>query len=583
MVPRVIAHSRRRRAATVSMLIAICTASRAMAYEYTARAYSVAQAFQLRSFRAFGTVDILSRQRFTQSLDLQIWDLPGWQRQRQRRGLNSGGIRFSLQSSFRIDHDFGSFSSGRLRIGTRGNDALDVIPELGTSVLALEMLYGYLHVDGLWNDRVTIDAGRLVGDDGFEHFSVDGGRVHLQSGNDVSLRVTAGLRVREASPLGFAASELDGTTGADCREYVEASRPGTGRWQLIAPDRMIVNHRLASDFEYCPQRTVLMPMVDIAVASHHWRWLSAEVGYRQAWSSTVGLLGTVDRLNFVDTGYYPNESGQAPSRGTNQEVGYWHLHGLATGAGRTWLPYWDGRYSLLHHRIDRSNVGVRVSSAHHAIDASVQYAFSTFDGDSIFSIFVTQPALDARLAYSYQGSKRIAPSMSSRSFGSLGFLGRRGGARSEVRPTTARIELWAKRFLRPDLAPATVEISSTDSAAGVQAFVQRGLTDILATRISALYDDGVGGRRAMSSAELSASESSDNEVAIRATISSLQRDAWSSAVAHSPINQSLQLRGMWRPADYVGIGAIVEWNHNTVAGTDVRGWISLSLGYSPAP
>ena len=559
------------------------------AYEFSARAYAMAQGYQLRSFGSYGRISLLSRQRFTQSLDLTIWDIPGWQAGRQRRGLGAGGVRVSLHGSARVDHDFGTYTAGAMRIGNMRRDALDVVPELANSVLALQLMYGYLHVDGLLDDRVAFDAGRLVGNDGFEYFSVDGVRITAALHRFASVRATGGVRVREASPFGMAASELDGNAGADCREYVEGATAGSGSWQLIAPDRLIVNRRLSSDYEYCPQRSALMPMVDAAVVSTGLGWLNAEVGYRRAWSDSVGLLGDVTRLRYPDLGLYPNDNGQAPASGVNQEVGYWHVHGKTKVGIATLQPYWDARYSLLHARLDRSVVGVRVAQRAHALDVSSQYLYPTFDGDSIFSVFVTEPAIDVRVAYAFDGS-RAGRAGSDRNgapryFASLGFAGTSDNRPPPVRPRTLRVEMWGKQFLAPALLPSAIStaMSSTSSrfAGGGQAWLDQGLTPIWSLRVAGLYDAGYGGRRIATSGEIVATPSRNSLVALRAAVVALAADSLSDSVVRSPVSESVHLRALLRPVDYVGVGALMEWNHNTVAGNDIRGWLTLSLGYVP--
>ena len=573
----------RRIALGVAALTALASAHDAAAYEFSARAYALGQAYQLRSFGSYGRVGLLSRQRFTQSLDLSIWDIPGWQQRRLRHGDSAGGVRISFVSSVRIDHDFGTYSAGAIRIDNRARDALDLIPELGTSVLGLDLLYGYFHVDGVAGDRVAFDAGRLVGNDGFEHYSVDGVRATALLHRGLSVRATGGVRVREASPLGFAASEIDGTTGADCREYVEGATPGTGRWQAIAPDRLIVNQRLASDYEYCPQRSVMMPMVDVAAVSAGVPWLAAEVGYRRAWSSSVDLLGDVNRLRYPDLGYYPNENGQAPSTGINQEVAYWHLHGKTRVGTVALRPYWDARYSLLHARVDRSIVGVRAVKAGHAVDVSSQYLYPTFDGDSIFSIFVVEPALDVRVAYTYDGGRAgVLPNTSPRHFASLRLAGTFDSRRPLVRPRTLRLEAWGKRFLDPALPPSSSAAAQTQrSAGGMQAVIEQGVTSGLVVRAVGLYDAGYGGRRIAASSELIATPSRTSLFATRLAVVALETDNATNTVVRSPMSESWHARALWRPFDYVGVGAMLEWNHNSAAGNDVRGWLSLSLGYVP--
>src|SRR3989442_659572 len=78
----------------------------------------------------------------------------------------------------------------------------------------------------------------------------------------VAVEAFGGLRVRDASPLGSYQVELDGTTGADCREYVEGvygAGLGHGAWKIIDRTAGLTDHPRADDTGYCPQRDELMP------------------------------------------------------------------------------------------------------------------------------------------------------------------------------------------------------------------------------------------------------------------------------------------------------------------------------------
>src|SRR5678815_3644650 len=130
-----------------------------------------------------------------------------------------------------------SYTSGHVTVPLTvpvRRDALDAIPELGESVASLDLLYGYLELGGLLDDRLTIQLGRVLADDGWGMTGVDGGAARLEvPGTPLAVAASAGLRVRAGSPLGLAAYELDGTSGAACQEYVEGATPGTGAWKLI--------------------------------------------------------------------------------------------------------------------------------------------------------------------------------------------------------------------------------------------------------------------------------------------------------------------------------------------------------------
>src|SRR5690606_1154778 len=121
---------------------------------------------------------------------------------------------------------------------------------------------------------------------------------------------------------------------------------------LIDRDRAIRNTRLASDFEYCPQREVAQPTVAVALATSRLRRFGAELGYRRTWSRTVGLVGDPGRLASPDVGLYPNEAGQAPGRGVNEERIHARVHGELRAGGLALRPFANARVSLLHAVLD---------------------------------------------------------------------------------------------------------------------------------------------------------------------------------------------------------------------------------------
>ena len=201
----------------------------AAAYEFWLRAQTIGQAYELREYRLVGPDLFLGRRRSTQTLALRIWDIGDLVAARRRARAPERGPRVSWQSYLRVDHDFGLYTAGRIQIAPgRRRDAIDVIPELADSVVGLELLYGYLEVAGLAGDRATLRVGRVLVDDGWGTSGVDGGAARIELGPPLAITATGGLRVRAGSPLGVAAYELDGTSGAGCREYVEGAAPGEG-------------------------------------------------------------------------------------------------------------------------------------------------------------------------------------------------------------------------------------------------------------------------------------------------------------------------------------------------------------------
>jgi hypothetical protein len=182
----------------------------------------------------------------------------------------------------------------------------------------------------------------------------------------------------------------------------------------------------------------------------------------------VGLIGPVDRFAYPDLGLYPDELGQAPKWGVDEEVVAATMRGQRDLAGRRGrvAGYLGGRYSLLHGLADAAHAGARVGYRGHAAEAEVYYSYPTFEGDSIFNIFSRQPYVDYRLTYD------LAPP---------------GGAwRGSLRG-------WLREYDLEDPAPAGSAPATVAAGVQLSAGYQAG-RDLLA-RADLFHEDGYGGRR----------------------------------------------------------------------------------------
>ncbi len=529
------------RGCIVAIVLAI-GATPAHAYEFWLRARTIGQAYQLREYRLVGPDLFQGRRRYTQTLALRIWDVGDLAAARRRARLPERGLRVSWQSYLRVDHDFGQYTAGRIRISPAvRRDAIDVIPELADSAAGFQLMYGHLELAGIGDDRVTIRAGRVLADEGWGTTGVDGGSVRVELPPPLAVTATGGLRVRASSPLGVAAYELDGTSGAGCREYVEAAAPGAGTWRLIDRDRAIRNTRLGSDFEYCPQRDVAQPTVGVTLATSRLRRLGAEVGYRRTWSRTVGLIGEVDRLAFPDAGLYPNEAGQAPGSGLNEERLHARVHGELRAGGLALRPFANARVSLLHAVLDRADAGVRIERGRHAVEPAIEYFYPTFDGDSIWNAFSIEPTTDVRLGYRHDGRVRVAANA------------------------------WLRRYAR--------EGGLASTSGGLDASIERPLTARWRVRADALWDDGYGGRRAGGSGE-AAWQRRDRALWVRGRLLVL-------GVAPDDraryVDASAVVSTTWRLADAVALHAIAEADVDGRHALHTRAIAVLDLAFMPEP
>jgi hypothetical protein len=528
----------------IAFVIAVVLAlgSRADAYEFWLRATTVGQAYSMREYRLMGPDLFLHRRIFTESLALRIWDIGDLALNRRIAHLPERGLRISWQSYLRVDHDFGDYASGRIQTATIRRDALDVIPDLKEDVAALDLLYGYLQLDGMFDDHLTLQVGRILTDDGWGATAFDGAQARVELPPPIAVTASAGLRVRASSPLGTAAYELDGTSSAGCQEYVEGATPGSGTWKLIDRERMITNNRLTSDYEYCPQRDVSQPTVGFSIATSRTKHFGVEVGYRRTTSDTVGLIGPVDRLTNPDLGLYPNDYGQAPATGVNEERLYARAHADVKAAGFRIAPYADIRYSILNAVVDRGDVGIRIQRGDHVIEPAFEYFYPTFDGDSIFNVFSIEPTRDVRLGYQYTGAIH-------------------GSANA-----------WLRSYAHED--------GTSSVAGGGSASIEHPIAHAWTGRVDALWDDGYGGRRIGGTGEVAFRPNPDLWVRGRAIALGIRED---DRPDRDVLTTSVVASSTWRVADAVAIHGIVEGDHDDIHHFQTRVIAVLDLAFAPEP
>ncbi len=508
-------------AVAVAAVVVTGASGGAHAYEYELRARTIAQGYQLRAFR-LGRADVwLSRRRFTQTLALEIWDVGDLTRRRRARGGRAAGPRIYISTYVRLEHDFGDWTMGTLTDPRFAEpiDAIDGIPELASSSLALDLLYGYLAIDGLLDGALDLRVGRQIALDPLDSWALDGATARLRTPGPVAIELGAGLRVRDASPAGAAVFELDGTTGADCREYVEGATPGSGTWQIIDRSRVPGASTLGADLDFCPQRAQLMPTFGVAVETDRLRRVHARLSYRRSMSPTVGLIGAVDRLDQPDLGLYPDEVGQAPAWGTDEERVALTGEGRLRAGGLELRPWAGARFSLLHGVVDDAMLGVRIRRGGHALEPELSRHVPTFDGDSIWNVFAVEPSTDARLGWSYQQGA---------------WHGQATG--------------WVRRYEPEDAA----------WAGGATVAVERRAART-SVRLDALVDDGWGGRRTGGSLAIRWRRARGALWRARAGVIDVHLgDDPSSRADLDAVHGTLEVGGTWEVVDGVAVHGVAE-------------------------
>ena len=546
-----------RRAVAAAVLVglaAICSSRDAGAYEFQVATRTVGQAYQLPSLRLLGADLWLARRRFTQSLTINIWDLGDLRKRRlrERPALAGAGPVVWMTAHLRLDHDFGDWTMGTLNVDDVAVDAIDAVPELAASSLGLEMLYGYVAVDGLAG-VVDLRVGRQLSVDALDWWAFDGVTVRVRTPWHVAIEGQAGLRVRDGSPLGPAVIDLDGTSGADCTEYVEGPTPGTGSWQIIDRSRVPGQSALGSDLAYCPERQALTPTVGAAIETTGVRGVHARLSYRRSQSRTPGLIGAVDRLDHPDLGLYPNEHGQAPAWGVDEE--HVALVGRARRrvGGVTVEPWAQARYSLLHAVVDEAGAGVRLERGAWAIEPEVARSVPTFDGDSLFNVFAVGAATDLRI------TADRAP--------------RDGGARGYATG-------WLRRYVLPT---ATDEAAATDAwVAGVRAGAEADVSRRVRARLELVGDDGYGGRR--TGATAIGRWQTSPKLALTARVGGFTVDTGDDttpAVSGDGVRGVGQLGAVWRVDRGIVVHGQLEVASGPSAPAQARGLVVLDLDFEP--
>ncbi len=376
-------------------------AGTADAYDFEVDANTTVQWYSLSSFRFTSNDVVLDRRRLSQTLSLNIWDLGGKQDtvHRLRSGNPKSGPDMRLTSMMRLDHDFGAFARGTLSLSGREWDALDVIPELQTSTINLQVLSLEFAATNLAGGLLDIYIGRQLFVGGMQWRNVDGVRAKVHTTAGFSLEASAGFLVRDSSFLGSEVSELDGTSSAECQEYVEGALSGSGSWRPIDRDIPIVNRRFVSDYEICPQRDQAMPTFSVGIQTKDTGALQARAAYVRTMSSPFGLIGAPDRLEFPDTGLYPNEEGQLAKWSVNEEYIDANVSAHKQWGNVKTRLFAGSQFSLLHQDLTQAHLRISGKWKKSDLRAEAYRLVPTFDSDSIFSVFSSQPYTDYRIRY----------------------------------------------------------------------------------------------------------------------------------------------------------------------------------------
>jgi hypothetical protein len=509
----------------VLVLVGITTV--AQAYDVEIEARSTGQGYQVRWLRFRDADRFLNRRRFTQELRLHLWNLlaptpSGDPDELPRRA--PADLYFT--SSLRFDHDFGGFThdpSSFLVSETMSTseDAVTSVPELANQDLALDILYAYVggrKVFGL----VDFQLGRQLQIDTFDWVAFDGLQATVRLPWYVDLEVHGGLVVRESSFFGGSTFEPDGTSGAQCRTF-----------SVDGPD----GEQGFIRAEGCAQRDALMPTWGVALETRGLQWLAARVSYRRSQSVSADVT--------------PDTRDETPAWGVNEEKLSLGVRGNFRSGGI--VPWVGARYNVLLGIVDEAHAGLRLAWRDVAVTPEVLSSWPTFDGDSIFNVFSTEPYEDARLTV-------------------------------ELWPHRRGLRLYARAFLRwfhtedgldttlPDQA-----IDKTTTAAGGRAGARlaggRGVV-----RLDLGYEDGYGGLRATGDLSGRMQIWKDLELEGRLTVVRFEDDLRADRAGTSVGGQA---GGRWLLGEGMALHLLTEVNSNRFTPAELRVIGVLDLAFRP--
>ncbi len=327
----------------------------------------VGQLYELRTADA-GSSDLrlVDRRRLTTYLGLQITGLgpkdddglPGWRNQ------------FSVQFQMRFDADFGDYlcAFGRSTYGGalgclgREKGGKSLSPEL--SNYKPEILQGYVEGQSL-GGWVDLRLGRQIQWDLFDLRSFDGLWIQARTPIYLAAEVFGGLSQNGSLLIDSPIYALDGTSRS-------------------------VNPSVSDDEQ---QLDAYQPTVGFSVRSYGLRDVQTRLSYRRTFSPTKNLSPAG-----CQSGVGQPEQACAPGFGTIEERLAYSLHGRLL-QGRL-QGYGGFRYDFVSGKLDDGHAGLRgAPQTGHLLLVEYRYVAPTFDGDSIWNVFSSQPYHDVRFAY----------------------------------------------------------------------------------------------------------------------------------------------------------------------------------------
>jgi hypothetical protein len=358
----------RRRIATRATLGACFAGACAIAWPGEARAVDIdaqsdssAQFYDVRSPTG---ETVLNRRRFTTTLAVSGYEL-------LNEPLNDPTApQLLFRARVRYDADY----------GVSGADTNPATTYQGTFVPGLnaqqvDMMYAYIEGRRFLKGVLGFKLGRQYVTDVLGWYSFDGGEVRITTPFDIAVEAYGGLEERGGMPLSTSRFEADGVWRGDRSNYDPSLYPQF-------------------------QPTDIAPVFAVAAESTGVTWLHARATYRRVMDT-----GTANTSEFASGLYEPASYNGV--RVSTEKLGYSIDATLAqVGSARAGLVY-----DLYNARFGSAYANLDFFLPHHfTVGIDYQYYQPSFDGDSIWNFFLSEPMNDVGLRAVWNATDRFGVS-----------------------------------------------------------------------------------------------------------------------------------------------------------------------------
>jgi hypothetical protein len=332
---------------------------RAFAADVDVQSDSAAQIYDVRSPTG---ETILNRRRFTTTLAVSGYDLI------DRPLDDPTAPQLLLRVRVRYDADYGA--PGGTSDPTNPGQ---LVP--GFTPQEADVMYGYIEGRRFFKGVLGFKIGRQYVTDVLGWYSFDGGEVKITTPFDVAIEGYGGLEQRGGMPLSTSRFE------------------GEGIWR---GDRSGYDAQLYPPF----QQTDVGPVFGVAAESTGVTWLHGRLTYRRVLDT-----GASNTSEFASGLYTP--ATYSGARISSEKLGYSMDATFAKiGSARAGIVYdfYDAKFGSAYANID--------AFLGHGVTLGIDYQFyqPTFEGDSIWNFFLSEPLNDVGLRAVWKASDRFGVS-----------------------------------------------------------------------------------------------------------------------------------------------------------------------------